>query len=153
MSPSTFVTRPRPSLSLPTCRRRSERGSVTIWMLLWTPVLVLCIGAIVDYGAAIQTRALAADVALGTARAGAVQVVSVTGEGPEIDSHSAVAAAAAYVAEAQRRAPAGVELTATYEPTVRSMTVTVTARYQPRLLRTVDGTFTRTETAELRVGQ
>lgn len=133
--------------------RRAEAGSVTIWMLLWIPILVVCVGAIVDYGAAIQTRALAADVALGASRAGAVEVVSVTGEGPQIDSRTAVASAADYVAAAQRRAPAHVILTATYQPGADTMTVTVTANYEPQLLRTVGGTFTRTEVARMKVGQ
>lgn len=137
------------------CWRRicDEDGSVTVWMLLWTPVLVLCLGLIVDYGAAIQARALASDVAVGAARAGAVEVVSVTGEGARIDPAAALAAASAYVADSRRGAPDRVSLRATYQVAGDSVEVTVTATYEPRILDSMTGTFTRTERAELQVGQ
>jgi Flp pilus assembly protein TadG len=134
-------------------RLGSEDGYVTIWMLLWLPVLLLGLAMIVDYGASIQTRALASDVALGAARAGAVEVVSVAKAGPEVDGPAAVTNAAAYVTQAQHQAPAGVTLTATYQTTADTVTVTVTATYDPRFLRTMTATFTRTEQAQIQAGR
>ncbi len=126
---------------------------MTIWMLLWTPVLVLCLGMIVDYGGALQARALASDVALGAARAGAVEVVSVTGQGVRIDQPAAGDAVAAYVAEAQALAPDGISLTASHRTAADAVEVTVTAAYDPRILDSMAGTFTRTEKVEMRAGQ
>ncbi|MGF1599259.1 MAG: pilus assembly protein TadG-related protein [Acidimicrobiales bacterium] len=130
-----------------------EDGYVTIWMLLWTPVLIAGLVAIVDYGAAIQARALASDVAVGAARAGAAQVVSVAGAGPQIDPDPALANAAGYVAEADARAPERMGLTAAYQIEPDTVTVTVTVTYDPWLLDTMTNTFTRTEQAQMQVGR
>ncbi len=132
---------------------RADDGYVTIWMLLWTPVLIAGLVAIVDYGAAIQARALASDVAIGAARAGAAQVVSVAGEGPRIDTDPALATATGYVTEADARAPERIGLTATYQIAPDTVTVTVTVTYDPWLLDTMTNTFTRTETAQMQVGR
>ena len=126
---------------------------MTIWMLLWTPVLLVGLAAIVDYGAAIRARALASDVAMGAARAGAAEVVSITGEGPQIDSPAAVARASAYVTDAAGRAPQGTSLTAAYSTGPATVTVTVTVTFEPWLLRNMTDTFTRTETAQMQVGR
>ncbi len=131
----------------------TEDGYVTIWMLLWTPVLLVGLAAIVDYGAAIQARALASDVALGAARAGAAEVESVTGAGPRINAPAAVASATGYVAEAAGRSPQRTGLTATYSTGPDAVTVTVTVSYEPWLLRNITGTFTRAETAQMQVGR
>lgn len=133
--------------------RGSEDGYVTIWMLLWTPVLVVGLATIVDYGAGIQARALASDAAIGAARAGAAQVVSVTGEGPAIDNRSALASAADYVAQANQEAPDRVDLVGAYEIDADTIEVTVTVTYDPWLLDTMITTFTRTERAQMQVGQ
>ncbi len=141
--------RTRPASSL----RGSEDGYVTIWMLLWTPVLVAGLATIVDYGAGIQARALASDAAIGAARAGAAQVVSVTGEGPAIDNPAALASAADYVAQANREAPNRVDLAGSYRIDADTVEVTVTVTYDPWLLETMTTTFTRNERAQMQVGQ
>jgi Flp pilus assembly protein TadG len=124
---------------------------VTIWMLLWIPVLALGLGAIVDYGAAIGTRAFASDAAFGAARAGAVHLVAVTGQGAALDQPDAETAALVYIDQVER--PPRVELAATVTTTPTAVTVTVTASYQPRLITGMASTFTRTETAEVQLGQ
>jgi Flp pilus assembly protein TadG len=120
-------------------------------MLLWIPVLALGLGAIVDYGAAIETRAFASDTAFSAARTGAVHVAAVTGQGTVLDQPAAAAAALAAVE--QTEPPPRVELTATVDTTATTVTVTVTATYEPRLIHGMAATFTRTETAELQIGQ
>jgi Flp pilus assembly protein TadG len=120
-------------------------------MLLWTPVLALGLGAIVDYGAAIDTRAFASDAAFGAARAGTVHVIAEAGRGPALDQNAAVTAANAYLDQVDP--PPRVDLTATVDTTATTVTVTVTVNHHPRLITGMASTFTRTETAEMQVGQ
>lgn len=128
-----------------------DRGDVTIWMLFWIPVLVLGFATVVDYGGAIRARSFTSDAALGASRAGAVEVVSITGEGPRLREAEALAAAQAYIAAID--VPDNMTISATYSTAPDAMVVTVTTVYDPLLLEGMNKSFTRTEVARIEVGQ
>lgn len=132
-------------------RVRSDRGDVSIWMLLWVPVLVLGFSTVVDYGGAVRTRAFASDAALGASQAGAIEVQTVTGGGAQLRQPEALAAAQAYVAAID--VPERTSITATYAVSPTEVAVTVTAVYDPVFLAGIDKSFTRTELAEVVSGQ
>lgn len=128
-----------------------DRGDVTIWMLFWIPVLILGFGTVLDYGGAIRARSFTSDAALGASRAGAVEVVSITGEGPRLREAEALAAARAYIAAID--VPDNMTLSATYATAPDAMVVTVTTVYDPLLLEGMNKSFSRTEVATVEVGQ
>lgn len=97
----------QPSGLLPTRGPRDERGAViTAIVLVMLPVLVVCVGLVVDTGIGRVTRSQIS-IALDTAaRAGAAQLDRATGSGtPTVDRDAGPAVTASYY---QRNRPSGL---------------------------------------------
>lgn len=110
--------------------RREERGSVTLWMVTGSFVMMVLVGLAVDLGGQVHTQQRARDLAAQAARTGGQQVQAapaIEGRYVHIDTVSARTAAERYLAEA------GVEGTVTI---TGGETITVRVRdvYDPRFL-------------------
>ena len=135
-------------------RRHNERGSISIWVVTATIVMMTLVGLAVDLGGQVHAQQRAHDVAAQAARAGGQQVEAV----PAVEGrYVALDTAAAQRAAEQYLAAAGVEGTVTitggttlivrvtdiYEPTFLSMVgigdLTVTGDASARLIRTTGG--------------
>ena len=135
-------------------RRHNERGSISIWVVTATIVMMTLVGLAVDLGGQVHAQQRAHDVAAQAARAGGQQVEAA----PAVEGrYIALDAAAARRAAEQYLAAAGVEGTVTitggttlvvrvtdiYEPTFLSMVgigdLTVTGDASARLIRTTGG--------------
>lgn len=135
-------------------RRHNERGSISIWVVTATIVMVTLVGLAVDLGGQVHAQQRAHDVAAQAARAGGQQVEAA----PAVEGrYVALDTAAARRAAEQYLAAAGVEGTVTitggttlvvrvtdiYEPTFLSMVgigdLTVTGDASARLIRTTGG--------------
>lgn len=135
-------------------RRHNERGSISIWVVTATIVMMTLVGLAVDLGGQVHAQQRAHDVAAQAARAGGQQVEAapaVEGRYVALDTTAARRAAERYLAAA------GVEGTVTitggttlvvrvtdiYEPTFLSMVgigdLTVTGDASARLIRTTGG--------------
>ena len=80
---------------------KSERGSVTLWMVTAAMAMIILAGLAVDLGGQVLTRQHASNVAAQAARAGGQQLQAsraIRGEGVRTDPARAVAAARAYLA-------------------------------------------------------
>ncbi|MEI2672335.1 MAG: pilus assembly protein TadG-related protein [Marmoricola sp.] len=135
-------------------RRHNERGSISIWVVTATIVMMTLVGLAVDLGGQVHAQQRAHDVAAQAARAGGQQVEAA----PAVEGrYVALDTAAAQRAAEQYLAAAGVEGTVTitggttlvvrvtdiYEPTFLSMVgigdLTVTGDASARLIRTTGG--------------
>lgn len=135
-------------------RRHNERGSISIWVVTATVVMMTLVGLAVDLGGQVHAQQRAHDVAAQAARAGGQQVEAA----PAVEGrYVALDTAAARRAAEQYLAAAGVEGTVTitggttlvvrvtdiYEPTFLSMVgigdLTVTGDASARLIRTTGG--------------
>lgn len=135
-------------------RRLNERGSISIWVVTATIVMMTLVGLAVDLGGQVHAQQRAHDVAAQAARAGGQQVQAA----PAVEGrYVALDTAAARRAAEQYLAAAGVEGTVTitggttlvvrvtdiYEPTFLSMVgigdLTVTGDASARLIRTTGG--------------
>ena len=135
-------------------RRHNERGSISIWVVTATIVMMTLVGLAVDLGGQVHAQQRAHDVAAQAARAGGQQVEAA----PAVEGrYIALDAAAARRAAEQYLAAAGVggtvtitggttlvvHVTDTYEPTFLSMVgigdLTVTGDASARLIRTTGG--------------
>jgi len=135
-------------------RRHNERGSISIWVVTATIVMMTLVGLAVDLGGQVHAQQRAHDVAAQAARAGGQQVEAA----PAVEGrYVALDTAAARRAAEQYLAAAGVEGTVTitggttlvvrvtyiYEPTFLSMVgigdLTVTGDASARLIRTTGG--------------
>ena len=135
-------------------RQRNERGSISIWVVTATIVMMTLVGLAVDLGGQVHAQQRAHDVAAQAARAGGQQVEAA----PAVEGrYVALDTAAARRAAEQYLAAAGVEGTVTvtdgttlvvrvtdiYEPTFLSMVgigdLTVTGDASARLIRTTGG--------------
>jgi Flp pilus assembly protein TadG len=123
-----------------------ERGSVSLWMLLATFVMMVLIGLAVDLGGQVHAKQRAQDIAAQAARAGGQEVQAA----PAIEGrHLSVDAAAARAAAEDYLAAAGVEGTVTITGG-DTITVNVTDSYAPRFLSFV-GDLTVTGEASARI--
>lgn len=135
-------------------RQRNEQGSISIWVVTATIVMMTLVGLAVDLGGQVHAQQRAHDVAAQAARAGGQQVEAA----PAVEGrYVALDTAAARRAAEQYLAAAGVEGTVTitggttlvvrvtdiYEPTFLSMVgigdLTVTGDASARLIRTTGG--------------
>jgi len=135
-------------------RRHNERGSISIWVVTATIVMMTLVGLAVDLGGQVHAQQRAHDVAAQAARAGGQQVEAA----PAVEGrYVALDTAAARRAAEQYLAAAGVEGTVTitggttlvvrvtdiYEATFLSMVgigdLTVTGDASARLIRTTGG--------------
>jgi len=135
-------------------RQRNEQGSISIWVVTATIVMMTLVGLAVDLGGQVHAQQRAHDVAAQAARAGGQQVEAA----PAVEGrYVALDTAAARRAAEQYLAAAGVEGTVTitggttlvvrvtdvYEPTFLSMVgiedLTVTGDASARLIRTSGG--------------
>ena len=135
-------------------RRHNERGSISIWVVTATIVMMTLVGLAVDLGGQVHAQQRAHDVAAQAARAGGQQVEAA----PAVEGrYIALDAAAARRAAEQYLAAAGVGGTVTitggttlvvrvtdiYEPTFLSMVgigdLKVTGDASARLIRTTGG--------------
>lgn len=135
-------------------RRHDDRGSISIWVVTATIVMMTLVGLAVDLGGQVHAQQRAHDVAAQAARAGGQQVEAA----PAVEGrYVALDTAAARRAAEQYLAAAGVEgtvtitggttlvvrVTDTYEPTFLSMVgigdLTVTGDASARLIRTTGG--------------
>lgn len=135
-------------------RRHNERGSISLWVVTATIVMMTLVGLAVDLGGQVHAQQRAHDVAAQAARAGGQQVEAA----PAVEGrYVALDTAAARRAAEQYLAAAGVEGTVTitggttlvvrvtdiYEPTFLSMvgigSLTVTGDASARLIRTTGG--------------
>jgi Flp pilus assembly protein TadG len=81
--------------------RKSERGSVSLWMVTAAMAMIILTGLAVDLGGQVLTRQRVADVAAHAARAGGQQLQAsraIRGQGVRTDPALAAAAARAYLA-------------------------------------------------------
>jgi Flp pilus assembly protein TadG len=110
--------------------RRTEQGSVSLWMVTATFVMMVLIGLAVDLGGQVHAKERAQDIAAQAARAGGQEVQAA----PAIEGrHLSVDAAAARAAAQDYLAASGVEGTVTITGG-DTITVTVTDSYSPRFL-------------------
>ncbi|WP_131739758.1 TadE/TadG family type IV pilus assembly protein [Actinomadura roseirufa] len=124
-----------------------DRGSVALYVVLFTPVVFMLAGLLVDGGLAIHARQRAADMAEQAARAGA----------NEIDT-DALRATGEPAVQPERARAAACDLLASYGDQVaksscdadaREVAVTVEIRVRPQLLGIIPGfgDFVMTSTA------
>ena len=136
-------------------RRHNERGSISIWVVTATIVMMTLVGLAVDLGGQVHAQQRAHDVAAQAARAGGQQVEAA----PAVEGrYIALDAAAARRAAEQYLAAAGIEgtvtvtggdtihvaVTDTYTPTFLSFIgigdLTVTSDASARIVRSLGGT-------------
>jgi Flp pilus assembly protein TadG len=111
-------------------KRRDDRGSVSLWLVTATFVMMVLVGLAVDLGGQVHAKQRAHDLAAQAARAGGQQVQAA----PAIEGgHLSVDAAAARAAAERYLAAAGVEGTVTISGG-DTITVKVTDSYSPRFL-------------------
>ncbi len=136
-------------------RRRNERGSVTVWVVLMMMVLTMVLGVAVDLAGQVTAKRQASDVAAQAARAAGQQVNADAylndGSSVEVQVAKAKAAALDYTAAAGMTGTAQVEsgtelvvdTTTTYRPVFLSAfgigELTVTGTASIRVVRVEDG--------------
>ncbi|MBE1533722.1 TadE/TadG family type IV pilus assembly protein [Actinomadura algeriensis] len=127
-----------------------DRGTVSLYVVLFTPVVFLLAGLLVDGGLAIHARQRAADMAEQAARAGANEIdldaLRASGD-PVVDPGRARAAACDLLSAY------GDEVTgANCEASTEAVTVTVQIRVRPQFLAIFPGfgEFTMTSDATAR---
>lgn len=111
--------------------RREEHGSVSVWMVTASFVMIMLVGLAVDLGGQVHAQQRAHDIAAQAARTGGQQVQAA----PAIEGrYLSVDTAAARAAAKQYLATAGVQGTVSISG-VDTITVTVTDTYKPVVLR------------------
>ena len=136
-------------------RARDDRGSISIWMVTASFVMMMLVGLAVDLGGQVHAKQRAHDIAAEAARTGGEQVQAA----PAIEGrYVSINTAAARTAAQQYLAAAGVtgtvtvtgadtihvEVTDTYKPTFLSFIgigdLTVTSEASARIVRSLGGT-------------
>src|SRR5680860_1482887 len=112
----------------PCLRRPDERGSVSIWLVTSSFVMMMLVGLAVDLGGQVHAKQRAHDVAAQAARAGGQQVqasAAIPGDALSVDVGAALSAAQGFLAAAD--ATGSVSISGGDTVTVR-----VTDNYEPR---------------------
>lgn len=122
-----------------TRRVRDERGSISIWLVTSSFVMMMLVGLAVDLGGQVHAKQRAHDVAAQAARAGGQQVLA----GPAIEGHDL-----AVDTSAAKQAAQDYLRTADVSGTVRTtggdtITVEVTDTYNPKFLSAIGITHLR----------
>ncbi|HLV72429.1 MAG TPA: pilus assembly protein TadG-related protein [Vulgatibacteraceae bacterium] len=116
---------------------REDEGTIALYTVLFTPIVFLLAGLLVDGGLAIHARQRAADMAEQAARAGADQIdtdaLRATGE-PVLDPARARAAACALLADHRERVTA-----AQCDADEQEVAVTVQIGVEPQILGIIPG--------------
>ena len=138
-----------------TRRTRDERGSISIWMVTASFVMMLLVGLAVDLGGQVHAKQRAHDIAAEAARTGGEQVQTapaIEGQYVGIDTAAARTAAEQYLAASGVAGSVTVtggntvhvEVTDTYTPKFLSFIgigdLTVTADASARIVRSLGGT-------------
>lgn len=138
-----------------TSRPRDERGSISLWLVTASFVMIVLVSLAVDLGGQVHAQQRAHDVAAEAARAGGQQVQAapaIEGHYLAIDTAAARAAAQDYLAAANVEGSVTitggdtitVDVTDTYSPTFLSFIgvgdLTVTGEASARLIRSLGGT-------------
>lgn len=111
-------------------QRRDDRGSVTIWLVTSTFVMMVLVGLAVDLGGQVHAQQQAHDLAAQAARAGGQELQAA----PAIEGHRLIInSSAARLAAENYLAAAGVAGTVLVTGG-DTITVTVTDTYYPRFL-------------------
>lgn len=135
-------------MTRPSQRQRDERGSISIWVVAASIVMMTLVGLAVDLGGQVHAQQRAHDIAAQAARVGGQQVEpgpAVEGTDVALDAQAARAAAQQYLDAA------GVDGTVTITGGT-TLTVRVTDVYQPKFLTLIgldDLTVTGDATARL----
>lgn len=111
-------------------RRPDERGSVSIWLVTSSFVMMMLVGLAVDLGGQVHAKQRAHDVAAQAARAGGQQVqasAAIPGDALSVDVGAARSAAQGFLATADVSGSVSINGGDT-------ITVRVTDNYQPRFL-------------------
>lgn len=135
-------------------RVKDERGSISIWLVTSSFVMMMLVGLAVDLGGQVHAKQRAHDVAAQAARAGGQQVQAapaIQGQFLAVDTAAAKQAAERYLAQADVsgtvRITGGdtitVDVTDTYQPKLLSVIgiggLTVTGEASARLIRSLGG--------------
>ena len=111
-------------------RRSDERGSVSIWLVTSSFVMMMLVGLAVDLGGQVHAKQRAHDVAAQAARAGGQQVqagAAIPGDTLSVDVGAARSAAQGFLAVADATGSVSISGGDT-------ITVRVTDNYEPRFL-------------------
>ena len=149
--------RPGPRVRARRERRRDERGSFTIFVVLWSLVIVMVAALVIDVGLAISQRERAADLANQAARAEAQNLSTlVLRQSGGIQIQGGCGEAEAYLNSAQSSIHYGTASIdgCTLDGAANAVTVTVSLTYSPFVFDLFSGTVTVTEsgTATAAVG-
>lgn len=110
--------------------KRDERGSITLWMVTSSFVMMMLVGLAVDLGGQVHAQQRARNVAAQAARVGGQEVQAP----PAVQGqYVAISASAARAASEQYLTASGVSGTVTVSGG-NTITVNVTDTYQPRFL-------------------
>jgi Flp pilus assembly protein TadG len=136
-------------------RARDERGSISIWLVTSSFVMMMLVGLAVDLGGQVHAKQRAHDVAAQAARAGGQQVQAapaIEGHFLAVDTAAARQAAEEYLAAAHVNGTVTitggdtitVDVTDVYNPKFLSVIgigdLTVTGEASARLIRSLGGT-------------
>lgn len=113
-----------------TRRVRDERGSISVWLVTASFVMIMLVGLAVDLGGQVHAQQRAHDIAAQAARAGGQRIqapAAIEGRSVEVDLAAARTAAKEYLAAAHVEGT--VEITGG-----DTVTVTVTDHYDPQFL-------------------
>ncbi len=136
-------------------RARDERGSISIWLVTSSFVMMMLVGLAVDLGGQVHAKQRAHDVAAQAARAGGQQVQAapaIEGHFLAVDTAAAKQAAEEYLAAAYVSGTVTitggdtitVDVTDVYNPKFLSVIgigdLTVTGEASARLIRSLGGT-------------
>lgn len=131
-----------------TRRARDERGSISIWMVTASFVMMVLVGLAVDLGGQVHAKERAHDIAAEAARTGGEQVQAapaIEGQYLAVDTTAAKRAAEDYLAAS------GVTGTVTITGG-NTITVDVTDEYDPKFLSIIGvGNLTVTSSASARL--
>ncbi|MBR7828677.1 Tad domain-containing protein [Actinospica sp. MGRD01-02] len=140
-------------------RKRDERGSMTVFVVLWSLVIVMVAALVIDVGLAISQRERAADIADQAARAEAqnLSIVSLRQSGGAViqddgcrraTDYLAAAAASVHYGSASLNTGYGNGGCLVNDPGTpgNSVTVSVNVTYSPFVFDLFSGTVTVTET-------
>lgn len=132
----------------PRSQCRDERGSISIWLVTSSFVMMMLVGLAVDLGGQVHAQQRAHDLAAQAARAGGQQIQAA----PAIEGHYVAVDTAAARTEAEHYlAAANVEGTVTITGG-DTITVKVSDTYSPRFLSLAGiGDLTVTSTASARL--